>query len=244
MRDALEPTVVHVEDENLAMLVAFVDEIYGHTVAAQAGARLAAAPAIAQAVNAFAKSSPERVASVKEKIERYRAALAAEGLDDSIVRASHERPTLGQSVALLAGLPFALWGIVHHWLPYQLPRLVTHAFVKDETMVSTVKIITGTVAFTGLYVGEGFAWAHFLGDLPGVIIALTLPVTGVIALDVIEAWKARARRRRRRALRARTDPAKLHELESLRASIVAELDRARAEFLLARNEPLPEEGLA
>ena len=244
VRDALEPTVVHVEDESLAMLVSFVDEIYGHTVAAQAGARLAAAPAIAQAVNAFAKSSPERVASAKEKIERYRAALAAAGLDDSVVRATHDRPTIGQNVALLAGLPFALWGILHHWIPYQLPRLVTGAFVKDETMVSTVKLVVGTVAFIGLYVGEGFVWAHFLGDLPGVLIALTLPVSGVIALDVIEAWKARARRRRRRALREGTDPAKLRELEVLRGAIVAELDRARAEFLLARNEPLPEEGLA
>jgi 1-acyl-sn-glycerol-3-phosphate acyltransferase len=244
VRDALEPTVVHVEDENLAVLVSFLDEIYGHTVAAQAGARLAAAPAIAQAVNAFAKASPERVASVKEKVERYRAALAAAGLDDTIVRAAHDRPTIGQNVALLAGAPFAAWGILHHWIPYQLPRLVTGAFVKDETMVSTVKIIVGTFAFVGLYVGEGFAWAHFVGDLPGVLVAATLPVTGVIALDVIEAWKARARRRRRRDLRARTDPAKLHELEVLRGSIVAELDRARAEFLLARNEPAPEEGLA
>ena len=39
-------------------------------------------------------------------------------------------------------------------------------------------------------------------------------------------------------------PEKLRELEQLRGAVVSELDRGRAEFLLARNEPAPEEGLA
>jgi hypothetical protein len=39
-------------------------------------------------------------------------------------------------------------------------------------------------------------------------------------------------------------PEKLRELEQLRAAVVTELDRGRAEFLLARDEPAPEDGLA
>ncbi len=244
VRDALEPTVVHLEDETLAPIVEEVDKLYGHSVAQAAGARLAAAPAIALAVNAFGKSAPERIARVREKIAAYRAALATAAIDDQVVRPDHGRPTLGQDVALAAGMPFAAWGILHHWIPYQIPRLVTAAFVRDVTFVSTIKLITGTLVFLALYVGEWFAWDHFLGALPALAIALSLPLSGVIALDVIEAWKARARRRRRRTLRASTPPDTLRELERLRSEIVSELDRARAEFLLSRDEPHPEEGLA
>ncbi len=244
VRDALEPSVVHVEDNSLAWFVKEVDELYGHTVAPAVGGRLAAAPAIALAVNAYAKSSPERLKDVKEKIDRYRTALIQQGVDDAAVRPMNARTTPGQDVALLAGIPIALWGILHHWLPYQLPRIVAAALVKDETFISTIKLIVGTFVYLALYVGEGFLFAHFLGVLPGVLLALTLPISGIIALEVIEAWKARARRRRRRAQRSRLAPEKLRELEQLRGVVVAELDRGRAEFLLARNEPPPEDGLA
>lgn len=245
VRDALEPSVVHVEDDALAPVVKAVDEIYGRSVAPNTGGgRLSAAPAIARAVNAFAKSFPERVKDVREKIDAYRAALAAAALDDAVVRPATGRTTPGQDVALLAGAPVALWGILHHWLPYQIPRIVAAALVRDETFVSTIKLLTGTIVYLALYVGEGLLWAHQFGTLVGVLVGLSLPISGIVALEVLEAWKARSRRRRRRALRARTDPDKLRELEHLRASVVSELDRARAEFLLANNEPAPEDGLA
>jgi 1-acyl-sn-glycerol-3-phosphate acyltransferase len=244
VRDALEPTVVHVEDDALAGIVKEVDEIYGHAVTPVVGARLAAAPAIALAVNAYAKTAPARVQEVKEKIARYRGALAAAGLDDSAVRPLNGHATIGQDVAIAFGLPVAAWGILHHWLPYQLPRIVAAAFVKDETFISTIKLATGTIVFIALYVLEGIAWSWFFGPLVGVLVACSLPISGVVALEVIEAFKARGRRRRRRQLRARTKPETLRELEGLRAAVVSELDRARAEFLLSRDEPHPEDGLA
>jgi len=245
VRDALEPTVVHVEDNSLAWFVKEVDDLYGRSVAgAVGGGRLAAAPAIALAVNAFAKSSPERVKDVKEKIERYRTALIQTGVDDAVVRPMSAHTTLGQNVALALSSPLALWGVLHHWLPYQLPRLVVAALVRDETFVSTIKLLTGTLAFFALWVGEGFVWSHFFGPLVGVLVALSLPISGLVGLEWLEGWKARARRRRRRAQRARLAPERLRELEALRAAVVSELDRGRAEYLLARSEPQPEDGLA
>jgi 1-acyl-sn-glycerol-3-phosphate acyltransferase len=246
VRDSLEATVVHVKDDALAPIVAEIDAIYGsHLAVAQTGgARLAAAPAIAAAVNAFAQSSPERVAAMKEKIARYQAALAKAGVDDTIVRPMSKRPNIGETVSLLLATPVAAWGILHHYIPYQVPRVVVAALVKDETFVSTVKLITGTIVFTALYVGEGLAAGYWFGVWVGLVLALSLPVSGVIALEVIEAWQARLRRRHRRARRASLPPEALKELEALRAGVVLELDRARADFLLAHPGPAPEEGLA
>lgn len=243
VRDALEPRVVHVEDEALAPTVALVDQIYGGTVAHQAGSRLAAAPAIAQAVNAFAKSSPERVARVKGQLDDYRAALAAARLEDRDVRPSGGSASPGQTAALVLGLPFLVWGVLHHWVPYQLPRLFVAAFVRDATWVSTIKLAVGVLVFAALYVGEGFAAVHFLGLELGLLWALTLPPAGIVALMELEALDARSRRRARRARRANAAGAALRDLEAKRAAIVAELDRARAEFLLARGEKA-EDGLA
>jgi 1-acyl-sn-glycerol-3-phosphate acyltransferase len=244
VRDALEPQVVHVEDESLAPIVAEVDAIYGREVAAaRTGSRLAGAPAIARAVNAFVKSSPERVARVRALLEGYRAALSSAGLEDRDVRPLGRAPTFGETLALVAGLPLMLWGILHHWLPYQVPRIVALALVRDRTFISTIKLITGTFVFLALYVGEGWLAARELGLVAGLLWAASLPVSGIVALEEIEALEARAARRRRRARRAHTPPAKLRELEQLRARVVEELDRARAEFLSTRAEHA-EEGLA
>jgi len=244
VRDALEPNVVHIEDETLAWFVKEIDDIYGRSVApTTGGGRLSAAPAIALAVNSFARSDPARVKMVKEKIDRYRTALIQAGLDDAVVRPASGRTTPGQDVALLAGAPFALVGVVTSWLPYQIPRLVTGAFVKDPTFVSTIKLIVGIFVFALFYAAEGFAVAQLAGTLAGVLVGLALPVAGIVALEELEAWGARSRRRRRRRLRAKTSPEALRELEALRADVIAELDRGRAEFLLARDDPQPEEGL-
>jgi hypothetical protein len=222
-----------------------VDELYGHHLAAvqTGGSRLAAAPAIAQAVNAFARSSPERVARAGEKLARYSADLAAAGLEDRDVRPAGRPPTPGQTLALLVGFPIMVAGVVTHWLPYQLPRLVALALVRDSTFVSTIKLITGTVVFLGGYVAAGFFAVEELGLWPGLAIALSLPVAGIVAIEEIEALRARARRRERRKKRARTPPAELQKLEREREDVIGELDRARADFLHGTAPPV-EDGLA
>jgi 1-acyl-sn-glycerol-3-phosphate acyltransferase len=246
VRDVLEPRVVHLEDESLAPIVAQVDAIYGATVARQetAGSRLAAAPAIALAVNAFVKASPERVDRVRKLLDRYKEELAAAKLEDRDLRpVSRPRPTAGQNVAMVVGFPFMIWGVLHHWIPYQIPRIVTTALVRDATFVSTIKLITGTVVFLALYVGEGWLAVEWLGLAPGIAWAVSVPVSGIVALEEIEALEARSRRKARQDRRRATPPEKLKELEKLRSEVVGELDRARAEFLLHKAEPA-EDGLA
>jgi hypothetical protein len=115
--------------------------------------------------------------------------------------------------------------------------------VRDATFVSTIKLITGTVVFLALYVSEGWLAVEWLGVAPGIVWAVSVPVSGIVALEEIEALEARSRRKARQARRRATPPEKLKELEKLRSEVVGELDRARAEFLLHRAEPA-EDGLA
>jgi hypothetical protein len=236
VRDALEPSVLHVDEAAHVDLVRSIDALYGRGLdATRSGeARLAAAPAIASALRWFLERDPARVERVRASLARYRDALA--GLDDGVLRPS-AAPSRSQTALLVASLPLAAWGFIHHVVPYFIPRLFTAAFIRDPASVPGVKLMVGTISFLALYALEGAVACRWLGAGPAVALVASLPVSGVACVEVKEALGARARRRARRSARARLEPAALAELERLRADALAELDRARADYLLERGEP-------
>jgi hypothetical protein len=238
VRDALEPSVLHVDEAAHADLVRSIDALYGRGLdAARSGeARLAAAPAIASALRWFLERDPARVERVRASLARYRDALTRAGLDDGALRPS-AAPSRSQTALLVASLPLAAWGFVHHVVPYFIPRLFTAAFIRDPASVPGVKLMVGTISFLALWAAEGTAAWRWLGAGPAVALVASLPVSGVACVEVREALGARARRRARCRARSGLEPAALAELERLRADALAELDRARADYLLERGEP-------
>lgn len=234
VREALLPEVVHVEHAEHDPLVRDLTRIYGGTVAAEVGGKLAAVAAIARAVNAFAETEPARVERVRGLLADYCAALERAGVDDRVVRAHQARqPTPMEDLGFFLGAPFAVWGIVNHFVLYQVPRVFLALVPSDKVYASTVKLLVGLLALVGIYaLHTWLVWRHLGPAAAGVYLG-TLPLTGLVALLWLEGWQVRRRARRARREQARLDPATRAELQGKRAAVIRELDRARAAYLAA-----------
>jgi 1-acyl-sn-glycerol-3-phosphate acyltransferase len=240
VRDALLPGVVHIEHAEHDPLVREVTLLYGDAVAAEAGGRLAASAAIARAVNAFSAREPARVERVRAQLADYRAALDRAGVDDRVVRAHLARPSTPlEDLAFTLGAPLALWGIANHFVFYYLPRLAVRLSGADRVFTSTVKLVSGLLALAGCYaVQTWLAWRYVGPTAAGGYLA-TLPFAGLAALAWVEAFHDRRRARRARREHLRLDATTMHDLQARRATILGELDHARADFLASAPEPGP-----
>lgn len=234
VRDALLPEVVHVEHAEHDPLVRDLTRIYGGTVAAEVGGKLAAVAAIARAVNAFVETEPARVERVRGLLADYCASLERAGVDDRVVRANQARqPTPAEDLGFFLGFPFALWGIVNHFVLYQVPRVFLALVPSDKVYASTVKLLIGLLAMVAIYALHTWLMWHHVGPTAAGIYLATLPICGLAALLWLEGWQVRRRARRARREQARLDPATRAELQAKRAAVIKELDRARAAYLAA-----------
>lgn len=232
IRDALEPEVVHVASPELDPLVKDLVEVYGRTVGAEVGGRLAAGAAIARAVSSFAQTDPERVARVRGLLDGYKAALAQAGVDDATVRAREVRGASAlEELGFVFGAPIAAWGALNHLVLYQLPRLALRLLGAESVYWSTVKLLTGLLALVACYAVQTWLVARTWGTTPAAVYLATLPLAGVVALLWLEGLEARLRARRARRARARLDAPTRQALEEKRAALLKELDRARVAYL-------------
>jgi len=231
IRQALETHVVHVAEAENEPLVAELDALYGASVATDAGGRLAATAAIARAVNSFAEEDPERVRRVREALATYRRQLAEAGVDDAVVRAETRTPTIQEQLAYWGGLPLAVWGIVNHWVYYQLPRGAVRLFGADRLYTSAVKLAVGIVGLVLCYALQTALVWEVAGGVAGALYLARLPISGLAALAWLEARAARQRARRRRARLHGLGQERLAQLREERRLLVRELDRARVAWL-------------
>lgn len=248
--EALREEIVHVEQSEHDPLVREVDALLGVERSAReaAGGRLAMTPIVARAVNHFAQHDSARVQAVRGEVERYRAALAAAGVDDHDVRERARQPDALRTLGFYLSAPLALWGALNHFVLYQLPRIVLR-FVRIHPLYNaSAKLLIGLLGLFATYALQGFllyelaagplrAEVAALGDwaTPFGLTAIylgTLPACGLIALLWLEAWESRSRRAAAARSHRRLGP-RLAELRALRGVVVGSLDRAQADYLAA-----------
>jgi 1-acyl-sn-glycerol-3-phosphate acyltransferase len=231
VRQALEAHVVHVDEPENEPMVAELDALYGRSVEADAGGRLAATAAIARAVNSFAQEDPERVRRVREALAQYRRGLDDAGVDDAVVRAETRAPSLQEQLAYGAALPFAVWGIVNHAVYYQLPRAAVRLFGTERLYASAVKLGVGILGLIACYALQTLVVWRLAGALAGTLYLVSLPVSGLVALGWLEARAARQRTRRRQCRLRGLGAEHVRLLREQRRALVRELDRARVAYL-------------
>jgi hypothetical protein len=243
LREALVAEVVHVEEPGHDPLVRELDQLYGRTVEAEVGGRLAATAAIAAAVNSFASEDPARVERVRGRLQAYLAALAAAGVDDWVVRAEEaRRPSLLEDLGFYLGAPLALWGALNHAVYYQIPRLVVALLLPDRMYGASLKLVSGLLALAGCYAAQTWGVLRLTGDPSWALVYLgTLPVSGLVALLWLEGLALRRRAAAAKRRRAALDPDALADLTRQRAELILELDRARVEFLARHLDALAAE---
>jgi hypothetical protein len=242
----MEAQVVNVERIDDQRLVRAVEELYRDELARAVSEARGLRPrdvdpvrlsrTIADAVRHFASHEPARVEAIWQRIEAYRSILARHRLRDEAVAAQRQRlprrTRLRYSWDAVAGLPFFAYGAAVNGLPYVVPRWLARRLARKETDYATIRILASIVAFPLFWGLETALVAWWAGGWPAVAFALSLPLSGLIAYRYLTGagW---LRSRLRFAALAMTQAQAARWLVAERAAIIAELERARQDYLAA-----------
>jgi hypothetical protein len=242
----MEHEVVNVERIDDARLLQAIELLYRDTLAREVMEARGVGPrdvdlvrlsrSIVDAIAWFKAREPDRVASIWQRIRTYRALLAEYHLRDETVRARLQRlparARLVYSWDAIIGLPFFVYGALVNLAPYLTPRWLARRLARKETDYATVRLLASIVAFPVFYAVEIWLVLRLAGAVTAALFALSLPISGLIAYRYL-AGAGRFRGRLRFALLAATHEAAARRLVAERAAIVAELERAKTEWLAA-----------
>lgn len=243
---AMEAEVVHVARIETGDLVRAVEELYRGELAHELMEERGLAPrqidlvrlsrAIVDAVNHFRDREPERVERLWQRIQGYRALLAECRVKDEAVRARLERPGPRRRVRrgweAAAGFPVFVYGASVNFLVYWAPRWLARRMAKKETDYATWRFLASIVAYPLFWGAETWTVWRLAGAVWAAAFALSLPLSGVLAYR----WwvgAGRLRSRLRFAALALTREQAARRLVAERQALLAELERAKQDYLAA-----------
>lgn len=243
---AMEEQVVNIERIDDQRVVRAVEELYRDELAQQVmdsrGLRrrdvdpVRLSRSIADALQHFKAADPGRVEALWQHIRAYQALLAQYRIRDEVVRARRQRlparSKLVYSWDAIAGFPFFGYGVLVNGLPYFVPRWIARRMARKETDYATIRLLASIVAFPLFWGLETWLVARLAGGGWAALFALSLPLSGTIAYRYLigAGW---LRVRLRFAALAATQSQAARRLETERAEIVAELERAKQDYLTA-----------
>lgn len=247
LQEAMEAEVVNVERIDDARLLRAIEELYRDVLAREVMESRGVGPrdvdpvrlsrSIVEAIDWFKAREPERVEAIWQRIRTYRALLAQHHLRDETIRARRERLPVRARLAstwdaLVFGLPLFAYGALVNGLPYLIPRWLARRMARKETDYATIRLLASVVAFPVFWALEIWLVARLAGGAAALIFAATLPISGMIAYRYL-AGAGRLRSRLRFTVLAATQDAAARRLVAEREEIVAELERAKTEWLAA-----------
>jgi 1-acyl-sn-glycerol-3-phosphate acyltransferase len=246
LQEAMEAEVVNVARIDDTRLLRAVEELYRDALAREVMEAQGVGPrevdpvrlsrSIVEAIDWFKAREPERVEAIWQRIRTYRALLAQHRLRDETVRARGERPRarrrLLYSRDAVVGFPLFLYGALVNALPYLVPRALARRMARKETDYATVRLLASVVSVPLFYGLETWVVFRLAGGLAAAVFALSLPLTGLIAYRYL-AGAGRLRSRLRFAVLTATQAAAARRLVAEREAIVADLERAKTEWLAA-----------
>lgn len=242
----MEAEILHVGRPERQDLLRAVDEIYRSDLIRELreerglGTRqidpLRLSRAIADAAAHFEERDPARVARLWAAVQKYRAMLAAYHVRDQAVRARAQRPLtrarLRHSWEASIGLPFFAYGLGVNGLPYLLPRWLARRTARKETDYATTRLLASIVAFPVFWAVEIWIVWRLLGPGWALGFALSLPVSGLLAYRYLGGM-SRLRNQLRFGVLSVTHRQSATRLLAEREALVAELERAKDDYLAA-----------
>jgi 1-acyl-sn-glycerol-3-phosphate acyltransferase len=243
---AMEAEVVHVDRIDSSALVRAVEELYRDRLVRELHEERGLAErqvdlvrlsrTIVDAVNHFKASEPDRVERLWQRIRAYRARLAEYRVRDEAVRARLARPTarrrLLRTSEAIAGFPLFAYGLLVNGVPYAVPRWLARRVARQETDYATVRVLASVLAFPLFWGLETWLVARLAGPAWALAFFASLPLSGLAAYHYL-AGIGRLRRGIRFGVLAATQSHAARELIAERQAIVAELDRAKTDYLAA-----------
>ncbi len=248
---AMESQVVHADRIGQADLARAVEALYRDDLVRQLQTERGLTPGeidtlrltrtIEDAIAHFRVREPERVEAIWQRIQGYRAMLAEYRVRDQAVQARltrrPARQRLRTSGLALLGLPVFAYGSAVNALPYFVPRWLSRRLARKETDYATVRLLASVVAFPLFWGAETWLAWRLAGAHWAAAFALSLPVTGLLAYHYL-AGLGRLRSQLRLGALGLTQRHAARHLLAERQAIIADLERAKADYLGATRETL------
>lgn len=154
---------------------------------------------VADALNHFHRSDPERAKAAAARVSAHAAALHALGLDAG-ARLLHERgPRLAlrlvrDAAGAWAGGAFALWGLALHLVPFGLSRLVAKLLGRgDRATLALWRLVFGAFLLLGWYALLALAAAAYFQPWVVVLLCVLAPSSALFGLRWFRVQRTRAR---------------------------------------------------
>jgi glycerol-3-phosphate O-acyltransferase / dihydroxyacetone phosphate acyltransferase len=244
---AMEAELVHVEHIEATELVRAVEDLYrGQLISELLATRGLGAwqidpfrlsRAIVDAMNYFKARDPERVERLWQRIQGYRALLLEYRVKDETVQARRRRSLRRERVRLsweaILGFPFFVYGAVVNGLPYLIPRWLARLLARKETDYATVRFLASVVAFPLFWTLETWMVGRLTGAAGAAAFVLALPLSGLVAYRYL-VGAGRLRSGLRFGVLALTRERAARFLVAEREAIIAEIERAKADYLATK----------
>ncbi len=246
IQEGMQAEVLHVARPERQELIRALEQVYRSDLIRELEAErglvgrqidpLRLSRTIADAVAYFEAREPERVARICDGLQHYRGLLAAYRVRDQAVRALAERrPTrtrVRHSWEAVVGLPLFAYGVAVNALPYLLPRFLARRTARKETDYATTRLLASVVAFPLFWALETWVVWRLAGLGWALAFAVSLPVSGLLAYRYL-GGVGRLRSRLRLGWVSLTHRQLAGRLLAERQTLVAELDRAKDDYLRA-----------
>lgn len=241
IRRAMEDELVHVERVEATELVRAVEELYrGELISELLATRGLGAWQIdpyrlsvtIEAMDYFKGRDPWRVERLWQRIQGYRALLTEHHVKDEAVSARRplRRERIVHSLEAILGFPVFVYGAAVNGLPYLAPRWLARRLARKETDYATARFLAGVVAFPLFWTIETGVVGWLTGAAGAAVFAVSLPLSALIAYRYL-VGASRLRSRLRIGVLAFTRERAARFLVAEREAIIAELERAKADYL-------------
>jgi glycerol-3-phosphate O-acyltransferase/dihydroxyacetone phosphate acyltransferase len=172
IKAALDQVVLQAESRDLLEGVARVASWTGRGPAQDLGEQRRRARELLGAYQTLSERAPERVEPIVREARAYARVLRKLGVRDPwALELEPIRP--GRAAAAVARLvlaaPVALLGALLGWIPYRLAGQVARRVTHEEDVLSTVKLLAGSLFLFSFWLAEalvvGFRWGPAMGGL-------------------------------------------------------------------------------
>jgi glycerol-3-phosphate O-acyltransferase / dihydroxyacetone phosphate acyltransferase len=241
IRRAMEAELVHVERVEATELVHAVEELYrGELISELLTTRGLGAwetdpfrlSVTIEAMDYFKARDPWRMERLWQRIQGYRALLTEYHVKDEAVSARRplRRERILHSLEAILGFPVFVYGAAVNGLPYLAPRWLARRLARKETDYATARFLAGVVAFPLFWTIETGVVGWLTGAAGAAVFAVSLPLSALVAYRYL-VGASRLRSRLRIGVLAFTRKRAARFLLVEREAIIAELERAKADYL-------------
>ncbi|HHL73072.1 MAG TPA: hypothetical protein ENJ29_11230 [Bacteroidetes bacterium] len=246
MQHELEKLTVNVQDEELDEFVRDIEVLYRDELKTfdftDRKSREKAwreefviSKAIAECVQYYRNTDPERVERLQERIGAYKRKLKRLRLSDNMLRESSNARDIWRQVfrtyrSSIPGLIPALYGIINNYIPYRISENIGRRFHFERTKILSALLLGGGMTFLLFYTLQTALVATFANPWWTAAYALSLPVSGFYALSYV----TRLREQKKRlsfSFFLFTNKQLVTRMKRQRKQLIAEFDAVRDEYL-------------